>query len=149
AQLDSAHAIALNNRLLAATRATPGVTTATPATTIPFAGGERRTLYVPGIDSVERLGIFQLQYGSEGYFRTLGTRILRGRGIEAGDAASAPRVAVVGDAMAKTLWKDADPIGKCFRIEDPSGACITVVGVAENIHTRDFASNAEFIYYLP
>jgi putative ABC transport system permease protein len=147
--LDSAHAIALNARLLAAARATPGVTAATPATTIPFAGGERRTLYVPGIDSVQRLGTFQLQYGSEAYFRTLGTRILRGRGIDVGDAATAPRVAVVSDAMAKVLWKDADPLGQCFRIADPNGPCVTVVGVAENIHTSDFTSNAEFTYYLP
>ena len=51
--------------------------------------------------------------------------------------------------MAKVLWGSANPIGKCFRIADPNGQCVTVVGVAENIRTRDFASNAEFTYYLP
>jgi len=135
--------------LVATARATPGVSSVTPATTVPFVGGERRTLYVPGIDSVWRLGSFQLQYGSAAYFRTLGTRIIRGRAIDATDGAGSPRVAVVSDAMAKVLWGGADPIGKCFRIADPKGPCVTVVGVAENIRTRDFTSNAEFTYYLP
>src|SRR5262249_10296202 len=70
--------VALIERLVASARATPGVATATPVTTIPFLGGERRTLYVPGMDSVRQLGSFQLQFGSADYFRTLGTRIIRG-----------------------------------------------------------------------
>jgi putative ABC transport system permease protein len=147
--LGTSETLALQDRMIAMAKATPGVATATPVTTIPFAGGERRTLYVEGVDSLRRLGTFQLQIGSPDYFRTLGTLILRGRGIEAGDAASAARVVVVSDAMGKVLWPGADPLGKCIRISDPKGPCVTVVGVAENIRTRDLASSAEFTYYLP
>ncbi len=38
-------------------------------------------LYVAGIDTVSRLGQFDLNAVSPEYFSTIGTRILRGRGI--------------------------------------------------------------------
>ena len=148
-RLDGVETAALTDRLVATARALPGVVDVTPATTIPFLGGERRTLYVPGIDSVRKLGRFQLQFGSPEYFATLGTRILRGRGLLPTDRANAPAVVVVSEAMARVLWKDQEPIGKCFRISDPKGPCMTVVGVAENIRTLDFTSDDQFTYYLP
>ena len=45
------------------------------------------SLYVAGIDSVERLGEFDLNAVTPDYFATMGTRILRGRGITDADVA--------------------------------------------------------------
>ena len=42
-------------------------------------------LYVAGIDSVSRLGVFTLNAVSADYFATMGTPILRGRGFTASD----------------------------------------------------------------
>lgn len=149
-KLNAVEQAALADRLLAEARAMPGVLNATFALSIPFAGSERHTLYVPGIDSVWTLGRFLMQASSPEYFTTLGTRILRGRGLSAEDRANAPRVAVVSEAMAKVLWKADDPIGKCFRIESDTVPCTTVVGVAENIRTTDItAPVGEFMYYVP
>src|SRR5262249_43801490 len=55
----------------------------------------------------------------------------------------------VSGAMANVLWGEADPIGKCFRLDDPNGPCVAVVGVAENIRTHDFISSDEYTYYVP
>ena len=44
-------------------------------------------LFVAGIDSVSKLGEFTLQAGSPSFFATMGTRIVRGRGITAEDRA--------------------------------------------------------------
>ena len=42
----------------------------------------------PGIDSVSRLGQFTYQQGTTDYFRTMGTRIVRGRGFAKDDRAN-------------------------------------------------------------
>ena len=149
ARLNAAENRALAEQLLTAARSTPGVANGTTAISIPFLGGETQDLFVAGMDSVRKLGRFELQAGSPDYFATMGTKILRGRGLSADDRVGAPEVAVVSEAMGAALWRGEDPIGKCFRIDSPSGPCTTVVGVAENIKARGFDSDAEFHYYLP
>src|SRR5207249_2086357 len=95
---------ALARRLHQAAKAIPGVEDASLGVTVPFSDFWSTELFVPGIDSVGRLGEFFLQAGSPEYFRTLGTRIVRGRGISSQDRRGAPGVMVVSEAMAKVLW---------------------------------------------
>ena len=141
--------VALASDLESTARAVPGVDKATLVISVPFYSSEGRSLFVAGIDSVRRLGRFMLQAGSTDYFATVGTRILRGRGFTADDKADAPPIAVVSEAMAKVLWPNADPIGKCFRISNDTMPCTAVVGVAENITSRELSSTGDFTYYLP
>ncbi len=122
---------------------------ATEAVSVPFYSGEGRGLYVPGVDSVRKLGSFMLQVGSPEYFATVGTRLLRGRGILAEDRAAAPHVAVVSEAMAGVLWPGRDAIGQCIRVGSDTTPCFTVVGVAENIRARSLTGEPDLTYYLP
>ena len=87
--------------MLAAAEAVPGVTHVTLAASVPFWSNEGRGLFVPGVASVGRLGRFVLQVGSPDYFRTLGTRVLRGRAFDVTDRAGAQPVAVVSEGMAR------------------------------------------------
>ena len=148
-RLAESEQVALMDRLVSEARRVPGVTSATTAISVPFSGGEVQDLHLAGVDSIHSLGRFELQAGTPEYFTTMGTQILRGRGITAEDRASTPRVAVVSAAMAEVLWRREDAIGKCFRIDTESAPCTTVVGIAENIRTRGFGSDGEFHYYLP
>lgn len=66
---------------------------------------------------------------SRGYFRTVGTRIVRGRGFAADDAGGRP-VLVLNEALAGELWGAADPLGRCVVIGGLP--CVEVVGVSEN-----------------
>ncbi len=66
---------------------------------------------------------------SPGYFRTVGTRILRGRGFEDGDAGGGP-VAVVNVGLAEQLWGASDAIGRCVVVGGVP--CVEVVGVNED-----------------
>jgi hypothetical protein len=100
-----------------------------------------------GIDSVNKLGDFSLQSSTPEFFETMGTRILRGRGISDEDRANAPRVIVVGEAMAKTVWPNQDAIGKCIRINSESVPCSTVVGIAEDVR-RGNLTKPDLHYYL-
>ena len=149
-RLSEAEGPALANRLLTEAVALPGVEKASLTVSVPFYSSEGRGLRVPGIDSVRKLGRFTLQAGTTDYFATLGTRILRGRGFSVEDRANAPYVAVVSEAMANVLWPNQDAIGKCFHIIGRRvNPCTTVVGIAENIKTRQIAGAPEFMYYLP
>lgn len=139
----------LNERMLSAAEAMPGVTSVSFAASVPFWSNESRSLYVPGVDSVRRLGRFLLQAGSPDYFRVMGTRILRGRGFDDGDREGAAPVAVVGEGMARVVWGGDDAIGQCFRIGSDTVPCATVVGIAEDMRIRTLSDPREFTYYLP
>jgi len=151
-KLDSARTVALRERLLRAATTVPGISHASLQFAVPMAGMASWPISVPGVDSVEALGEFELNAVSPDYFATMGTRILRGRAFERGDVAGAERVMVVGAAMAAALWPREDPIGKCVRIGiDPETMpCARVVGIAEDIHARGLGPEARaYYYYLP
>src|SRR5438552_1422548 len=103
---------------------------------------------VAGIDSVSRLGDFDLNAVSPDYFATMGTRILRGRGVSAQDIRAAPQVMVVSDAMAKALWPGQDAIGQCVKVGADTTPCRYVVGVAENIKSQRLGDDRTLFYYL-
>jgi predicted permease len=145
---DDAHA-ALRRRLLEAARAIPGVETAALGMTVPFWDTWTTDLFVAGIDSVRRLGEFTLQTGTPEYFQTVGTRILRGRGITAEDRKESPRVMVVSQATAATLWPGREALGQCIRVDADTMPCTTVVGIAENIRQSSLTDDPSLQYYMP
>jgi hypothetical protein len=103
---------------------------------------------VAGIDSTDLLGEFDFNTISADYFATMGTRILRGRGISSADVDGAPRAAVIGQSMANVLWPGQDPIGKCMRVGlKDTVPCTYVVGVAEDIHSRSIEPESRLFYY--
>ena len=115
------------DRLLATAHTLPAVENASRALTVPFWMTWDVDLYVPGIDSVSKLGEFTLQAGNPEFFATMGTRIIRGRAFSATDVKNAPLVMVVGESMAKKLWPNQDALGKCVRVDADSVPCSTVV----------------------
>jgi putative ABC transport system permease protein len=148
-QLDSAASVALRRRMLERAEAMPGVSHATLQQSVPFAGISQYPIAVAGIDSASAIGDFQFNAVSPGYFATMNTRILRGRGIESRDVDGAERVVVVGESMGKALWPGRDPIGQCVRVGIPAetAPCRTVVGIAEDIHAHVFDEQPKFFFY--
>ncbi|MBX6365780.1 MAG: ABC transporter permease [Gemmatimonadetes bacterium] len=147
--LDSAHAVMLRRALLEKAQSLPGVEHAALNTSIPFWSVWSIPLHVAGIDSVSQLGEFDLNAVTPDYFATMGTRILRGRGIDARDVAGAPGAMVVSEAMARRLWPgQQDPIGQCVKLAADTVPCTYVVGVAENIKNNSLSDDPELYYYL-
>jgi len=147
-RLDSVQQVTLRRELLDAAQMIPEVTHASQQVAVPFWGSWSVGLFVAGIDSVSRLGEFDLNAVSPDYFATMGTRILRGRGISAQDMSTAPRAMVVSDAMAKALWPGQDAIGQCVKVEADTMPCTYVVGVAENIKSQRLGDDPTMFYYL-
>src|SRR5438067_630485 len=144
--LESARAEQLRNRLLETAQSIPGVEHAARQLTVPFWSAWNVYLKVPGVDSVP--GDFHLNAVSPDYFATLGTHIVRGRGIGAQDASGAPRAMVVSTAMAQALWPGQDPIGQCVHVDADTLPCTYVVGVAENIKSQALGGDPGLFYYL-
>ncbi|HMA39093.1 MAG TPA: ADOP family duplicated permease [Gemmatimonadales bacterium] len=146
--LDSAQSVTLLRRLLDESRSIPGVSHVSRQVTMPFWSSWNTDLHVAGIDSTERLGEFELNAVSEEYFATMGTRLLRGRGISDQDVAGAPGAMVVSEAMARTLWPGREPLGECVRVGADTAPCTAVVGIAENIKSRSLGADPGLFYYL-
>jgi putative ABC transport system permease protein len=83
---------------------------------------------------------------SPDYFRAAGLRITKGNGFSSGEASEI----VVNEAMARRVWRDREPLGKCVRFESRNGACYRVVGVVENAARSELIEEERAAqYYLP
>jgi putative ABC transport system permease protein len=149
ATLDSASERDLAERMISNAKAIPGVADAARAVGGPLSGTGSDPLFVPGVGEVTHLGNFLSVASSPEYFHTLGTRIVRGRGFTRGDAAHAPRVVVVSERMAQTLWPRQDAMGKRLQIGSDTAPSTTVVGIAENTAHMKVSGDQQLPYYLP
>ena len=70
---------------------------------------------------------------SDGYFATMGMRVIRGRDFTRHDVQTTASVAIVSDAFAKKYWPGEDPIGKRFSTLAESMVVTTVVGVVNDV----------------
>jgi putative ABC transport system permease protein len=73
------------------------------------------------------------------YFQLLGMTALRGRLFTDFDNEEAPPVAVINEAMARTFWPDADPIGEHVKLSRSAKAWTMIVGIIADAHTESLA----------
>jgi len=86
---------------------------------------------------------------SDGYFDSIGTKIVRGRPITEQDTASTRNVAVVNQAFAKKFFKDDDPIGKHFGdLEQKYASAFEIVGVTEDTEYGSPTSRIRPTFFL-
>ena len=85
----------------------------------------------------------------EGYFDTLGIRIVAGRGFRRTDTKDTPGVAVVNETFASRYWPGRNAIGMRFRLVDrDTTAWMEIVGIAADARYRALSEGpTEFVYY--
>jgi len=89
------------------------------------------------------------------YFQTMGTRVLRGRGIDRGDVDREEPVVVLNQALVTMAFPGQDPIGQRVRLGSPlltrgTPDWLTVVGIVANTPIRGLAEAAPFPQlYMP
>jgi len=144
-------------QLLQRLYALPGVIAATETSTLPPYGGIGSDIEIPGKTHAERWdAIYQLC--SEGYFPTLGIRVLRGRTLSEVEVAGARKVAVVNQTFAKKYFGDEDALGRQVKISQletmpdspvssPVFEVIGVVADAKNQGIKDPPRPEMFIPY--
>jgi predicted permease len=127
----------------------PGVERVAAAQTMPFSPSQAAEIIVPDIERLPFQGYPTFYTVTPDFFSTMGMTVLRGRGFTQGDVEAAPRVLVLEESLARALWPDQDPIGRCIKLAAATSPCRVVVGVVSN--TRRFVGTAEgsLRYYVP
>jgi predicted permease len=94
-------------------------------------------------------------FASDGYFETLGIRLLRGRGFTRGETAPGSPVAVISESAARTLWPGEDPLGKRFSVPaEDFGAALKfreyeVAGVVKDVRFANITRVDPAHVYVP
>jgi predicted permease len=130
-------------------RTIPGVEHVTYSTGVPFANSRGMSVKVPGLDSIPDAAGGTYYHSIEpDYFAALGIQILRGRGFTSADREGSPNVMVVSERMARFLWPDEDPIGKCATLGS-ADFCTEIVGVVEDARRFRIVEDPSLELYLP
>jgi predicted permease len=136
------------DRVRESAAALPGVVSAAVADGLPvdtvgnFTGVSRADR--PDDESSEVLCEFTR--AGAGFFRTIGTPVLRGRAIDATDTATSEEVVVISRGLAERLWPGEDPLGRQLRLQVGAGRGATatphtVVGVTADVASSRPAEN--------
>jgi predicted permease len=103
--------------LLPRLQALPGVVVATETTTLPPYGGITSDIDIPGKTHVDRWESM-VQLVSEGYFPTLGLRLIRGRLLTEAEVNDGRRVAVVNQTLVQRFFGSEDPLGRSIKFNE-------------------------------
>ncbi|HEX5757771.1 MAG TPA: FtsX-like permease family protein, partial [Thermoanaerobaculia bacterium] len=147
-----AASVAFYDQVLARVRALPGVRAAGALSMVPLTGEldtwgfhvEDQPLRNPALaPSVV------LYLGAPGTPETLGLRLLSGRYFGAEDRAGAPRVAVVGEGLARRYWPRRSPLGARVQFGSREDDWRTVVGVVADMRHDGLEAEAPLQAHVP
>ncbi|MFL5613076.1 MAG: ABC transporter permease [Gemmatimonadaceae bacterium] len=89
---------------------------------------------------------FDIDYATadSGLFDALGVHIVRGRGFNATDTRTAPKVAIVNEVMAQRFWPGRSAVGETFRSDT---VAYRIVGVAHNTKVRSLGEPPKAFFF--
>jgi putative ABC transport system permease protein len=139
-------------RLVTQLNSSPGVRGAALASALPpvYSAIYNNTIiegYVPTEGSPPQNVQFY-QSVSEGYFETMGIRLVQGRFFDQRDSTEAPEVVIINESMQRTFWGNESAIGRRIRPGGATNWC-TIVGVIADVKNAGLESPAGTELYLP
>jgi putative ABC transport system permease protein len=153
-KFDSADAVrAFHARLLPELEALPGVVSVAPTHLLPFegaTGGIDGRFVADGTETMDAAvaPTFSMEVVGPGYFGTLGIPMLRGRAIAETDREDSPRVMVVTESVARTLWPGGEALGRRLGMGRPKtpDEWWTVIGMVPDIRYREMRQRTPTVY---
>ncbi|HXQ73091.1 MAG TPA: ABC transporter permease, partial [Pyrinomonadaceae bacterium] len=122
----------------------PGVQAASVTSLLPLGFMWLSTPVVPEdreLPPEERVFAGDVSVGSQ-YFETIGTPLLRGRAFTAQDTINSPKVAIVSENLARTLWPEikqaGEALGKRLRVGRSDLISCEVIGVVKDSRNNIF-----------
>jgi putative ABC transport system permease protein len=111
---DRAHQRVFFEQVLERVRALPGVESAAMSDFLPVQGSAKAPFSVEGNPpaSLSDSPLAWLMIVSPGYFRTLGTPLVKGHEFDPATSLDAPPVTIINQSMARQYFPGQDPIGK-------------------------------------
>jgi predicted permease len=137
--------------LLERTRSSAGVRSAALTSSLPMWCWDNIRVVPEGYrlpPGEQALAVFN-HYVSDGYFATLGVRVLQGRGFLESDGENAPLVAVVNDHLANRYWPNGDALGKRIHLDSATGPLVEIVGIAKAAKVFFITEPPANVVYLP
>jgi predicted permease len=132
---------------LALVEAIPGVESAAIASSHPLNRGSTNSFVIVGREEESRdLPEISTRQVSPGYFRTVGTKLVRGRLLDDRDGSSAPPVVVINEAAASRVFAGRDAIGQQIAF---FGVRWTIVGVVGDEKFHGVAASTPIAAYSP
>jgi len=133
--------------------AIPGVVSSGASATYPFSGGS----FMNDVTPVERAaevgpsGYLQAHWRAvtPGFFDAVGLPLRQGRLFDAGDRWDGPRLIVISQTMADTLWPDGDAVGRELYWGGVDGEPRIVAGVVGDYQDVQHGSEFEPVMFLP
>ncbi|HEU4990865.1 MAG TPA: ABC transporter permease [Gemmatimonadaceae bacterium] len=121
------------------------------ASTLPLDHFEMIVVNVPELLRAGRRTITALYVTAvtPSYFAAMGSTLLRGRVFTNADGAHAPPVTVLDQTMARAIWPNENPLGKCLQVGPPPFQCFTVVGVVADPPGLGLRRAPAMQYFLP
>jgi putative ABC transport system permease protein len=133
---------------LARIREIPGVEAATRSDISPLGGSVMtRTRTTDSAGVVKRSPMIAVGTVGTDYFRTYGISLLAGRDFTAADGATAPRVAVVNEALARYFFAGRSAVGEQLTIG--ASAPYTIVGVVADVRMSAPRPGSPPVVYFP
>jgi putative ABC transport system permease protein len=86
---------------------------------------------------------------SPNYFRAMQIPLMRGREFSSSDSDSAPKVCVISQTVARSVFGNANPLGKRIIIGYPSSVPREVVGIVGDVKDMGLASQGVGQLYVP
>ena len=141
---------------LARISAIPGVVNAGTAIALPIEGGAGTDdVTIPGKPH-DKHWTTSFEACSEGYFQTLGLRLLRGRLISPSDIAAARRIAVINKTLSDQYFPNQSPIGQQikFNVLDqipgtPRDAYFEIVGIVSDFRNVGLQQSVQPQAFVP
>jgi len=128
-------------------QALAGVQSVGAVSRLPLAGGNSdRSFRLPGSDRDYQADI---RVSTPNYFQTMGIPLLKGRSLGDQDTRSPAIVAVVNEALARTVFPGQDPIGKYLLNFGPQLDKVQIVGVVGNVRHVGLETAPRPEVYLP
>jgi predicted permease len=128
----------------------PGVVSASVSSNGIFGGGFLGTIFREGeqTDPNNRGTLVNFDDVTPGHFETMRIPLISGRDFTDFDRENTTRVAIINEAMAKTIWPGQDALGKRFAIvTEPN--LLQVVGVVGTTVIGQIGEEPQPIAYLP
>ncbi len=147
----TAELVNLYSGLLERVRAVPGVAGASLTAVGPFSGGMDRVSPIT-IDGQTTVMVSSVggDVVTPGFFAMARIPVLRGRDFSPFDDHRTPRVVIVTEALARTLFGDEDPIGRKISISPlPGDQNLQIVGVVRNLRYDRLRDSSGLALFRP
>jgi len=139
------------SRALERIRALPGIAAASATSGFPVFGGFGTDIDVPGVPHADRWQT-TVEFCSDGHFRTLGIRLLKGRDFSSADISGTRDVAIVNRLLVDRYMTGIEPIGRQIRVmigRPPVPKTYEIVGVVADAKNNGVSNPPSPEVFLP